>query len=193
MQRVTDQVDSIYLERVPPRPLQTAVMLNLINDHIFDRPSTTFLDPLLIASVVILIGLVAIHASPLLRLVPIAVIVARLAIDAHRVWRRVSDDLALLRNGLRIRAHVLGLRPQRSTTGEIDGALLDCAIPVAPRRTYVGSIWLANGTEALRLAHQGRIEVICLPRTPGTWRVIENVKSEIRYDRMGPVQEIPRD
>src|SRR5438874_2353358 len=98
MQRVTDQVDAIYLERVPPRPLQTAVMLNLINDHIFDRPSTTFLDPLLLASVVILIGLVAIHASPLLRLVPIAVIVARLVIDAQRVWRRVSEDLALLRN-----------------------------------------------------------------------------------------------
>ena len=77
--------------------------------------------------------------------------------------------------------------------GTIDGALLDCAIPVAPRRTYVGSIWLANGAEAQRLKHQGRVEVICLPRTPGTWRVIEDVKSDIRYDRMGAIQQIPRE
>ena len=88
---------------------------------------------------------------------------------------------------------MLGLRPYRTTLGAIDGALLDCAIPVAPRRTYVGSLWLANGAEALRIERQGRVEVICLPRTPGTWRVIEDVKSDIRYDRMGPIQQLPRD
>ncbi|HJZ46216.1 MAG TPA: hypothetical protein VKE41_03585, partial [Roseiflexaceae bacterium] len=128
-----------------------------------------------------------------IRLVPVLIIVFRLAIDARQIWRHVSDDLALLRNGLTIRAHVLGLRPYRTTLGAIDGALLDCAIPVAPRRTYVGSIWLADGAEALRLERQGRLEVICLPRTPGTWRVIEDVKSDIRYDRLGPIQQIPRD
>jgi len=84
---------------------------------------------------------------------------------------------------------VLRLRPHRSTSGAIDGAMLDCAIPIAPRRTYVGSIWLSNGAEAARLARQGRVEVICLPRTPGTWRVIEEVKSDIRYDRMGVMQQ----
>jgi hypothetical protein len=193
MQRVTDQVDAAYLERVPPRPLRTEVMLNLLNDHLFERLSKVALDPLLIVSVVVLLGLAIMHASPLVRLVPVLLIVARLAIEGSHVWRRVSDDLALLRDGLTIRAHVLKLRPHRSTTGEIDGALLDCAIPVAPRRTYVGSIWLADGTEALRLARQGRVEVICLPRTPGTWRVIENVKSDIRYGRVGPIQQIPQD
>jgi hypothetical protein len=193
MQRVTEQVDSAYLHQTPPRPLHFSVVLNLLNDHLFERPLKTFLDPLVIIGVVLLIVLVALRASPALRLVPMLLIVLRLAIDARVIWRRVSDDLALLRKGLIIRAHVLGLRPHRTTLGEIDGALLDCAIPVAPRRTYVGSIWLADGAEALRLARQGRVEVLCLPRTPGTWRVIEDVQSDIRYDRVGPIQQIPQE
>ena len=193
MQRVTEQVDAAYLQQPPPRPLSPAVIVNLLSDHIFERPLKAFLDPLVVASIIVLLILFALRASTAIRLVPVLIIVFRLAIDARQIWRHVNDDLALLRNGLTIRAHVLGLRPYRTTLGTIDGALLDCAIPVAPRRTYVGSIWLADGAEALRLERQGRLEVICLPRTPGTWRVIEDVRSDIRYDRMGPIQQIPRD
>jgi hypothetical protein len=193
MQRVTEQVDAAFLQQPPPRRLSPAVIVNLFSDHVFERPLKAFLDPLIIASVIVLLVLFALRASTAIRLVPVLIIVIRLAIDARQLWRRVSDDLALLRNGLTIRAHVLALRPHRTTMGAIDGALLDCAIPVAPRRTYVGSIWLSNGAEALRLERQGRVEVICLPRTPGTWRVIEDVKSDIRYDRMGPIQQIPHD
>jgi hypothetical protein len=168
-------------------------MANLLSDHIFERPLKAFLDPLIIASIITLLVLFALRASTAVRLVPVLLIVIRLLISARYLWRHVSDDLALLRNGLTVRAHVLGLRPHRTTMGAIDGALLDCAIPVAPRRTYVGSIWLASGAEALRLKRQGRVEVICLPRTPGTWRVIEDVKSDIRYDRMGAIQQIPHE
>jgi len=193
MQRVTEQVDAAYLQQPPPRPLTPAVIVNLLSDHVFERPLKAFLDPLIIASIITLLILFALRASTAIRLAPVLIIVIKLLIDAWQLWRHVSDDLALLRNGLTIRAHVLGLRPHRTTMGSIDGALLDCAIPVAPRRTYVGSIWLANGAEALRLERQGRIEVICLPRTPGTWRVIEEVKSDIRYDRMGPIQQIPQE
>ena len=193
MQRVTEHVDTAYLQQPPPRRLSPTVIVNLLSDHVFERPLKTFLDPLVIASIVALLILFALRASTAIRLVPVLIIVIRLLIDARQIWWHVSEDLALLRNGLTIRAHVLGLRPYRTTMGAIDGALLDCAIPVAPRRTYVGSIWLANGAEALRLERQGRVEVICLPRTPATWRVIEDVKSDIRYDRMGPVQQIPRD
>jgi hypothetical protein len=193
MQRVTEQVDTAYLQQSPPRPLSPAVMANLLSDHIFERPLKLFLDPLIIVSIIALVVLFALRASTAIRLVPVLLIVIRLLISARHLWLHVSDDLALLRNGLTVRAHVLGLRTHRTTTGTINGALLDCAIPVAPRRTYVGSIWLANGAEALRLKHQGRIEVICLPRTPGTWRVIEEVKSDIRYDRMGAIQQIPHE
>jgi hypothetical protein len=193
MQRVTEQVDEAYLQQAPPRPLSPAVVANLLSGHIFDRPLKLLLDPLIIAGIIMLVILFALGASTALRLLPVLLIIIRLLLRGRQIWRHVSDDLALLRNGLTIRAHVLGLRPHRTTMGAIDGALLDCAIPVAPRRTYVGSIWLANGTEALRLMRQGRVEVICLPRTPGTWRVIEDVKSDIRYDRMGAIQQVPHE
>ena len=193
MQRVTEQVDATYLQQAPPRPLAPAVIANLLSDHVFERPLKAFLDPVIIAAVIALVILFALRASSAIRLVPVLLIVFRLLISARDIWQRVRDDLALLRNGLMVRAHVLGLRPHRTTMGAINGALLDCAIPVAPRRTYVGSIWLASGAEALRLKQQGRVEVICLPRTPGTWRVIEDVKSDIRYDRVGAIQTIPRE
>jgi hypothetical protein len=193
MQRVTEQVDAAYLQQSPPRPLSPAIMANLLSDHVFERPLKAFFDPLIIASILTILLLFGLRASTTIRLVPVLVILIRLLLNARQLWRHVSDDLALLRNGLTVRAHVLGLRPHRTTLGAIDGALLDCAIPVAPRRTYVGSIWMANGAEALRLKRQGRVEVICLPRTPGTWRVIEDVKSDIRYDRMGAIQQVPRE
>jgi hypothetical protein len=193
MQRVTEQVDAAYLQQPPPRPLSPAIMINLLSDHVFERPLKAFFDPVIIAAVIALLVLFALRASSAIRLVPVLLIIFRLLVSARYLWRHISDDLALLRNGLTVRAHVLGLRPHRTTLGAINGALLDCAIPVAPRRTYVGSIWLANGAEALRLKHQGRVEVICLPRTPGTWRVIEEVKSDIRYDRMGAIQPLQQE
>jgi len=193
MQRVTEQVDSTYLQQTPPRPLSPTVMANLLSDYIFERPFKLFFDPVIIASILVLILLFVLRASTAIRLLPVLLIIIRLLFSARHLWLHVSDELALLRNGLTLRAHILGLRPHRTTMGAIDGALLDCAIPVAPRRTYVGSIWLANSTEALRLMRQGRVEVICLPRTPGTWRVIEDVKSDIRYDRMGAIQQLPRE
>jgi hypothetical protein len=193
VQRVTDQVDADYLEQPPPRPLPPVVALNLLGDYIFDRPSSTFLDPLLLISVVTLVGMITLHTPRLLWFVPLLLIMVRISIGAYRIARRIWDDLLLLRKGLRLRAHVLSMRPHRNTMGEIDGALLDCAIVVAPRRTYVGSIWIADGIEAARLARQGRVEVICLPRTPGTWRLIEEIRSDVRYDRVGPVAQIPQE
>jgi hypothetical protein len=193
VQRVTDQVDADYLEQPPPRPLPPVVALNLLGDYIFDRPSSTFLDPLLLISVVTLVGMITLHAHRLLWFAPLLLIMVRISIRAYRIARRIWDDLLLLRKGLRLRAHVLHMRPHRNTMGEIDGALLDCAIVVAPRRTYVGSIWIADGIEAARLARQGRVEVICLPRTPGTWRLIEEIRSDVRYDRVGPVAQIPQE
>jgi hypothetical protein len=193
MQRVTDQIDPGYLEQAPPRPLPPAIVLNLLGDHIFERPSGAFLDPLLITGIAALIALIALETNKLLWLVPLLVVLGRIGLGAYRIGRRVWDDLMLLRKGLMLRAHVLRMRPYRNTTGQLDGALLDCAMAVAPRRTYVGSIWLADGIEAARLARQGRVEVICLPRTPGTWRIIEQVRSDVRYERIGPMQQLPQE
>jgi hypothetical protein len=169
------------------------VVLNLLGDYIFERPVSAFLDPLLLIGVVTLIGLVVLRTNTLFWFAPLLLIIVRIGLGAYYIWRRVWDDLLLLRKGLKLRAHVLRMRPHRNTTGEIDGALLDCAMVVAPRRTYVGSIWVSDGSEAARLTHQGRVEVICLPRTPGTWRIIEEVRSDVRYERVGPMQQIPQE
>ncbi len=193
MQRVTEQVDATYLEQTPPRAVPPSMVLNLLSDYVFDRSLRSLLNPVLIVGVVALVLLFVLRASPWLRLIPLLLILGWMAHEAKQIWRRTHEDLELLRNGLTVRAHVLRLRPYRDTTGALEGALLDCAIPVAPRRTYVGSIWLSEHAEALRLANQGRVEVICLPRTPGTWRVIEEVKSAIRYDHMGPMQTLPHE
>jgi hypothetical protein len=193
MQPVTEQVDVDYLGQPPPRPIPPALALNVLGDHVFAQPIQRYLNRWVVGGALALLLLFALGASPALRLVPVLIIVGRLAFDARQIWRSARDDLALLRSGLTIRAHVLRLRPHRATTGQIEGALLDCAIPVAPRRTYMGSIWLSDGAEALRLKKQGRVAVICLPRTPGTWRVVERVASEIRYDRLSPMQAIPKE
>lgn len=193
MYSISDQHDSTYLRQPPPRPLSPMVVLNLISDHLLARPQRAFLDPLLILGIVGLVGLLIVRTNAPLWLLPLLAILARLTARTWRVVRRILDDLALLREGLIIRAHILRLRPYRSTTGQINGALLDCAIPIAPRRTAIGSIWLADGGEAIRLVHQGRIDVICLPRAPGTWRVIEKIASEIRYEHLGTQQQIPLD
>ncbi len=106
MQRVTDQVDADYLEQPPPRPLPPVVALNLIGDYIFERPSSTFLDPLLLISVVTLAGMIALHANRLFWFAPVLLITARVIVGAYRIARRTWDDLLLLRKGLRLRAHV---------------------------------------------------------------------------------------
>jgi hypothetical protein len=193
VQRVTDQVDANYLEQEPPRPLQPVVMLNLLGDTIFERPAIAFFDPLLLVGLISLIGMIAIGAERTLWLFPLFLVILRIGIGTYRVGRRTWDDMLLLRQGLKLRAHVLRMRPHRNTLGEINGALLDCAIVAAPRRTYVGSVWIADGLEAARLAKRGRVEVICLPRAPGTWRLIEEIKSDVRYERMGPIPTIAPD
>jgi len=193
MQRVTDQVDANYLEQEPPRPLRPVVVLNLLGDTIFERPALAFFDPLLLVGLFTLIAMMVVRVDRVLWFIPLLLVLARIAVGALRVGRRTWDDMMLLRKGLKLRAHILRMRAHRDVSGDINGALLDCAIVVAPRRTYVGSIWIADGLEAERLARRGRVEVICLPRAPGTWRLIEDVKSEVRYDRMTPTQSIPQE
>jgi hypothetical protein len=183
MTRVTDRVDSAYLAQPPPRPFPAAALPELIGDCVLGRPLRALLDPLLLVCLGALLLLAATRAHWLLWAPPLLVALWRLGREARRVWRRVRDELALLRHGRTVRAHVLRLRPNRNLLGEIDGVLLYCAIPVAPRRTYVGAVWLSDGTEALELSRAGRVTVICLPRAPGTWRIVEALRSEVvRYE-----------
>jgi hypothetical protein len=193
MQQVLDEVDNSYLQQAPPRPLPIMIVIDLLADRFLERPAGAFLNPVLIINLIALVVLAMLRMPPLLLLIPFTLIIFRLMMSAYRTWLRVADDLTLLQQGLLIGAYVLKMRPHRSLNGEIDGVLLDCALPVALRRTYVGSIWLSDPNEALRLAHQGRVEVVCLPRTPGTWRVAEEVRCDVRYERTAVMWREPEE
>ena len=193
MQQVSHYVDAAYLQQNTPRPLAAEVALNLLGDHVLARPARAMLNPLFVIGFAALCVLIVIKAPNYYLALPLGLVVGMLLTNAYRVGMRAWADLRLLRDGVVVRAHILKLRPNRTLMGEIEGALLDCAIVLTPRRTYVGSLWVADGNEALRLLRQGRLEVLCLPRTPGTWRILEPIRSEIRYDRVGPSIAIPQD
>lgn len=193
MTRALEHVDAEYLARATPRPLPFAALPGLALACLQDRPLRAVLDIRLLAAFGTLLLLLAARAPLWLLALPALAIAWRLLAELAGVLGHLRDELALLRHGTRVQAHVLRLRPHRDALGEIDGALLYCALAVAPRRTYVGSVWLSDGTEALRLSKSGRVQVICLPRTPGTWRIVEPLQSRARYDLKYPAPELPRE
>ena len=77
----------------PPRPLSPAVVANLLSDHVFDRPLKAFLDPLIIAGIIILVVLFALRANTAIRLVPVLLIVFRLLISAWHFFGGMSTTI----------------------------------------------------------------------------------------------------
>ncbi|HEU5086985.1 MAG TPA: hypothetical protein VFT99_06050 [Roseiflexaceae bacterium] len=193
MQPIIERVSPGYFDQPVPRPFPYEALPNLIIDHLLRPGLRRLLSPVLVLGVVLVALATFFHAPAVLLFAAYMLVAWELLRGINRAFRRIRDELALIRYGLAIRAHILGLRPHRTVLGELDGAKLDCAIPVAPRRTYIGSIWLSDGTEAVALMRTGYLQVICLPRTPGAWRVIEDVRSDIRYERTGPIQRVPAD
>ncbi len=193
MQRVNQRVNSGYLNTGAPRPFPFEALPDLVLDYLVQPAFRKLLDPIIGFGLLVLLALGITHTGGLLVFLAVVLLTLRLWRDVSRMLGRIIDEIALLRYGLVVRAHVLRMRPYRSELGEIDGALFDCAIAVAPRRTYVGCVWLSDGAEAVQLAKVGRVDVLCLPLTPGTWRIVEDLRSEVRYDRRGPIAHIPVD
>jgi hypothetical protein len=192
MQHVTDLVDAAFLRQPPPRSLPSHIMWSLVRAHA-RRRRFAFLDPWIVIGMVGLVALALLHAPALTFVAPVTLMLWRIGRGLWWLWRNVHDDTVLLRDGHVITAGVRKLRPHRAPGGDIEGALIDCEIPVAPRLTYVGSVWLADGQEALHLVEQGHVDVLCLPRVPGTWRIIEHVDSQMLYQRVGPAAALPDD
>jgi hypothetical protein len=193
MQRVDQHVSRGYLGQVPPRLFPHEALPDILIDYLIRPALRKLLDPVVGLGLLALLGLYTTNSSPTLCWLLVVLLSIRVWRDVRSTLRRLRDEIGLLQHGLLVRAYILRMRPYRSELGEIDGAIFDCAIPVAARRTYVGSFWLSDGSEAVEITKAGRIDVLCLPLTPGTWRVVENVRSEVRYDRMGPIAHIPED
>jgi hypothetical protein len=182
---VLDLVEPSVLEHQPPRRLPIFFLPNLIGEYLIERPLRHYLDPLVIAGFVGAIVLVMLQIGPLLWIALISLLVIRIGGGAWHMFRDVYEDYLLMRYGVLVNAHVMGVRTCRNAHGDIAGAYVDCAIPLSQRRTSVGSVWLPDAAQAMQLGSQGRLPVICLARAPGAWRLRNGDGAHLRYQPTG--------
>ncbi len=171
MPDILDLVEPGTLEQTPPRRLPVFFLPNLIGEYLLERPPRTYLNPYVLTCLIGAVTLTLLGAPRVLGLALLALAGLRLLRPALLLYRDVREDYLLMRHGVIVTAHILGVRPFSDTAGNPAGAYLDCAVPVNRQRTSVGSIWVADMAEAMRLSALGRLTVICLPRSPGTWRL----------------------
>jgi hypothetical protein len=178
------RIDRSLLKHDPPRPLPPWLIADLLGDQLVERPWRSYLDPLLISGLCVALVLAVLRVPVLLSWSLALLLAVRLSMLAWEFLGPALADIRLLRYGLIVRAHVLRMRPNDLPNGETQGAYLDCVMPISKRRSSVGSVWLSDLEEAARLAGQGRVQVICLPRSPGTWRLLEGKSAESRYETL---------
>jgi hypothetical protein len=158
---------------------------NLLGEYLLERPWRSYLDPLLISCVVVGLAMAFVQVGAWFWLLLALVAVLRLVAVSWRLAQRVYEDVLLVRHGRVMQAHVLRLRPARNPQGHLSGAFLDCAIPVGPRQTSVGSVWFPDQAQAEALAQRGQLPVLCLVRPPGTWRLLDDTNPALRYEPDG--------
>jgi hypothetical protein len=181
---VLDLVDHELLELGPPRQLPRFFVPNLIGEYLLEQPARAYLDPLAIisAGAALLIYLLRLGSLSWVAWLLVALVALRLSGPLLRLWRNVREDYLLLRDGVVVSAHVIGVRPCRDNAGNPAGAYLDCAIPLTRQRTSVGSVWMPDASDALRIGAVGRVPVICLAHAPGTWRLRDGDGTRFRYE-----------
>lgn len=182
MPDVLDLVDRTLLEQRPPRRLPVFFVPNLIGEYLLERPARSYLDLYVIAGVCAGLVLLIIGTAPQIWALLTLLLALRIGGPLVRLCRDVREDYLLLRDGIVVQAHILGVRPCRDAAGNLAGAYLDCVIPVTSRRTSVGSVWMPDAADALRVGAAGRVPVICLARAPGTWRLRDGDGPHLRYE-----------
>lgn len=168
---ILDLVEPTTLEREPPRRLPAFFLPNLVGEHLLERPLWSYFSLFVLVCLVGALALAALGGPPLLSLALLAMAAVRLLRPCLRLFRDVREDYLLLRHGLVVTAHVIGVRTCSDPGGNPAGAYLDCAIPLTRQRTSVGSVWVADPAEAVQMSAAGRLTVLCLPRAPGAWRL----------------------
>jgi hypothetical protein len=182
---VLDLIGRDLLEQRPPRRLPPFFLPNLVGEYLLERPARAYLDPFLIAGLCAALALFFLSVHPAFWLLIVLVLAARLGGPTWRLCRDVREDYLLLRYGVVVQAHILGVRPGRDADGQPSGAYVDCVIPITSRRSSVGSVWMPSVDDATRLAATGRVPVICLARAPGAWRLRDGDGPHLRYEPAG--------
>jgi hypothetical protein len=168
---ILDLVEAGSLEHAPPRRLPAFFLPNLIGEYLIERPLRSYFSLFVLICLSGAAILAAVGAPALVSLALLALAGVRVLGPTLRLFRDVREDYLLIRHGLILTAHVIGVRPCHEPSGRHGGAYLDCAVPITRRRTSVGSVWVADVAEAMRLSALGKLTVICLPRAPGAWRL----------------------
>lgn len=171
MPDILDLVEPEALEREPPRRLPAFFLPNLVGEHLLERPLWSYFNLFVLVGLVGAVALAALGAPPFISVALLAMAGVRLLRPCLRLLRDVREDYLLLRHGVVVTAHVIGVRTCSGPGGAPVGAYLDCAIPLTRQRTSVGSVWVADAGEAMRMSAAGRLTVICLPQAPGAWRL----------------------
>jgi hypothetical protein len=168
---ILDLLEPGTLDRTPPRRLPAFFLPNLIGEYLLDRPLRSYFSLFVAICLTGALALAAMGAPAWASLGLILLAVIRMFGPALRIFRDVREDYLLMRHGLILTAHIIGLRPCHEPGPHQGGAFLDCAVPITRQRTSVGSIWIADAGEAVRLSTLGKLTVVCLPRAPGAWRL----------------------
>ncbi len=185
MPDVLDLVETATLDTAPPRRLPVFFVPNLIGEYLIERPLRSYFDPYLLLGLVAAVIMAVLRAEISLWLLLLALLLLRASQAIWRIYRDVREDYLLLRYGLVVNAHIMGVRTSRDGNGDLSGAYVDCAIPLTPRRTSVGTVWMPDAAEAARLNRLGRLLVIALPKSPGTWRLRDGDGPHLRYEPAG--------
>lgn len=180
---ITDQVDPALLQQPPPRALPPLLLPNLLGEYLIELPLSVYLNPVLLGSIVAALAMIVLNISlPPLWLALALILTVHIGMGVWKISCRIREDMKLIKYGIITRARILRCRLYAGPADRPGGAFLDCAISIGRNRTVVGSVWLADSAEALCLAETGWLPVICLPRVPGTWRLLHPLKSEVYYD-----------
>jgi hypothetical protein len=179
---VLDLVDHGLLDDNPPRRLPFFFLPNLIGEYILERPLRFYLDPIMITGIIAAVVMLVVNAAPILWLMLGSILALRGVAVCWKIYRDVREDYLLMRFGVVTSAHVMGVRTCRDAGGAMSGAYVDCVIPISRRRTSVGSVWMPDTSEAISIGQAGRLNVICLTRSPGAWRLREGDGPHLRYE-----------
>lgn len=185
MPDVLDLVERSTLDSAPPRRLPVFFLPNLIGEYLIERPLRSYLDLYLITGLLAAVTMIILRVGMLLWLALLVLMAMRIGRAVWRIYRDVREDYLLLRYGVVVNAHIMGVRTSRDANGDLSGAYVDCAIPLTPRHTSVGTVWMPDAAEAARLGRIGRLPVIALPRSPGTWRLRDGDGPHLRYEPSG--------
>ncbi|WP_129633514.1 hypothetical protein [Candidatus Oscillochloris fontis] len=184
-------VEHKLLDQRPPRRLPFFFLPNLLGEYLLERPLRFYLDPIMIGGLLLVVVFLFLEPAAIFWWTLGLILLLRFIAIGWVIYRGVREDYLLMRFGVVTQAHVMGMRFGRDASGELSGAYLDCVIPIGPRRTSVGSVWMPDTNEAQRIATIGNLRVICLQRAPGTWRLREGDGPHLRYEPNAPKLILP--